>query len=61
MALFDFGAKGSIAKELVERGCRVTVLPAFTTAEEVVALRPDGIMPQTARATPPETRASSRA
>ena len=44
VALWDFGAKQSIARELQERGCRVTVLPAGTKAEEVLALRPDGIM-----------------
>ena len=29
---------------LVKRGCKVTVMPAFATAEEVAALNPDGIM-----------------
>lgn len=44
VALWDFGAKGNIAKELVKRGCSVTVMPWNTTAEEIRALRPDGIM-----------------
>jgi carbamoyl-phosphate synthase small subunit len=44
VALWDFGSKQSIAKELVSRDCRVTVLPATTTAEEITALKPDGIM-----------------
>ena len=44
VALLDFGAKANIARSLVKRGCRVTVLPAYTTAEEIAALRPDGIM-----------------
>jgi carbamoyl-phosphate synthase small subunit len=44
VALWDFGAKGNIAKELLKRGCDVTVLPWNTTAEEIAALRPDGIM-----------------
>lgn len=44
VVLFDFGAKANIERELVKRGCRVTVVPAYTTAEEVLALDPDGIM-----------------
>lgn len=44
VALMDYGAKGSIADNLVKRGCRVTVLPYNTSAEEVMALSPDGIM-----------------
>ena len=44
VALLDFGAKANIARSLVKRGCRVTVLPAYTTCEEIAALRPDGIM-----------------
>ncbi len=42
--LMDYGAKHHIAENLVERGCRVTVLPHSATAEEVLALRPDGLM-----------------
>lgn len=44
VALLDYGAKGSIGRCLCERGCAVTVLPARTTAEEILALNPDGIM-----------------
>ena len=44
VALMDYGAKGNIARCLVKRGCRVTVLPAQTTAAEIAALKPDGIM-----------------
>ena len=44
VALLDFGAKANIARELVKRGCRVTVLPAYTKCEEIAALAPDGIM-----------------
>ena len=40
----DFGAKKNIARSLVERGCHVTVYPAWTTAEEIIADAPDGIM-----------------
>ena len=44
VALWDFGAKGNIARELAERGCTITVLPYDATAEEIAALKPDGIM-----------------
>ncbi len=44
VALMDYGAKKNIARSLAERGCEVTVFPALTPAEEVIAMRPDGIM-----------------
>ena len=44
IALMDFGAKVNIARSLAERGCEVTVYPALTTAEEILADKPDGIM-----------------
>jgi carbamoyl-phosphate synthase small subunit len=44
VVLFDFGYKRNIRTELCNRGCKVTVVPAFTTAEEVEKLSPDGIM-----------------
>ena len=44
VALLDFGAKKNIAKSLNDRGCEVTVYPADTTAEEIIASNPDGIM-----------------
>ncbi len=44
VALLDFGAKGNIAKSLIKRGCDVTIYPAFTKAEEILADAPDGIM-----------------
>ena len=40
---YDFGAKSNILRMLVARGCRLTVVPAQTTAEEVLALNPDGV------------------
>ena len=40
---YDFGIKRNILRMLVDRGCRVTVVPAKTTADEVLALQPDGI------------------
>ena len=39
----DFGIKKNILRMLAQRGCRVTVLPAQSTAEEVLALQPDGV------------------
>lgn len=44
VALMDFGAKDNIAKSLNERGCEVTVYPAFTKADEILKTNPDGIM-----------------
>ncbi len=40
----DFGAREPILRELTARGCDVTVVPAWTTAEEILALRPDGVV-----------------
>ena len=40
---YDFGVKRNILRMLVDRGCRVTVVPATTPAEEALALGPDGI------------------
>ncbi len=40
---YDFGVKRNILRMLVDRGCRLTVVPAQTPAEEVLALAPDGI------------------
>jgi carbamoyl-phosphate synthase small subunit len=40
---YDFGVKKNILRMLAERGCTVTVVPAKTSAREVLALNPDGI------------------
>lgn len=40
---YDFGAKRNILRMLVDRGCRLTVVPAQTPAEEVLKMAPDGI------------------
>ncbi len=40
---YDFGIKRNILRRLVQVGCRVTVVPAATSADEVLALRPDGV------------------
>ncbi|MGB5261580.1 MAG: glutamine-hydrolyzing carbamoyl-phosphate synthase small subunit, partial [Gammaproteobacteria bacterium] len=40
---YDFGVKRNILRMLADRGCRVTVVPAQTTAAEVLSRQPDGI------------------
>jgi carbamoyl-phosphate synthase small subunit len=40
---YDFGVKRNILRMLVDRGCRLTVVPARTPAAEALALRPDGV------------------
>ena len=44
IVLWDFGAKANIQRELEKRGCKVTVVPCDTTAEKILALKPDGLM-----------------
>ncbi|MDR1765334.1 MAG: carbamoyl phosphate synthase small subunit [Lachnospiraceae bacterium] len=44
VALLDMGAKANITRSLVRLGCDVTVFPAHTTAQEILGMRPDGIM-----------------
>ncbi len=43
VAAFDFGIKRTILRKLAQRGCKVTVFPAQTPAEEVMKIQPDGI------------------
>ncbi|MFO1227594.1 glutamine-hydrolyzing carbamoyl-phosphate synthase small subunit [Roseateles sp.] len=40
---YDFGVKNNILRMLAERGCKVTVVPAKTSARDALALKPDGI------------------
>ena len=40
---YDYGVKHNILRNLAERGCRVTVLPATASAKQALALRPDGV------------------
>jgi carbamoyl-phosphate synthase small subunit len=40
---YDFGVKRNILRMLVERGCKITVVPAQTPAKEVLAMKPDGV------------------
>jgi carbamoyl-phosphate synthase small subunit len=44
VVLMDYGYKNNIRRELIKRGCKVTVLPAWTPAEDIIAMKPDGIM-----------------
>ena len=41
---YDYGVKRNILRMLAERGCRVTVLPATASAEQALALKPDGVL-----------------
>jgi len=40
---YDFGIKSNILRMLTREGCRVTVVPAETTAEDVLEIKPDGV------------------
>ena len=44
VVVYDFGVKRNILRMLVDRGCRLTVVPAQTSAAEVLKLKPDGVM-----------------
>ncbi|SHE40076.1 carbamoyl phosphate synthase small subunit [Clostridium fallax] len=41
VAILDFGIKSNIIKSFVQRGCKVTLLPAYTSSEEILKLDPD--------------------
>jgi carbamoyl-phosphate synthase small subunit len=40
---YDYGVKRNILRHLVDRGCRITVVPARTSVDEVMAMKPDGV------------------
>ncbi|HFD12111.1 MAG TPA: carbamoyl-phosphate synthase small subunit [Crenotrichaceae bacterium] len=44
VVVFDFGVKWNILRLLVSRHCKVSVIPATTTADEVMELKPDGVL-----------------
>ncbi|MDE7453615.1 MAG: carbamoyl phosphate synthase small subunit, partial [Clostridia bacterium] len=44
IAVWDFGAKENIVRELVKRGCYCVKVPSFYTAEQILELKPDGLM-----------------
>ena len=43
VAAFDFGIKRTILRKLAQRGCKVTVFPAQTSADDILATQPDGV------------------
>ena len=57
VVLMDFGVRNGADKVLVSKGCNVTAVPAGTTAEEILALNPDGIMLSNGPADPTENTA----
>mgnify|MGYP001942727623 CR=1 FL=1 len=40
----DFGIKRNIVRQLAQAGCHVTVVPAHTSAQEILAMKPDGVL-----------------
>lgn len=44
VAVLDFGIKANILRSLEKRNCKITVFPAFTSAEEILKHNPDGIL-----------------
>jgi carbamoyl-phosphate synthase small subunit len=44
VVVYDFGVKRNILRQLVGMGCEVTVVPSITTAKDVLALKPDGVV-----------------
>jgi carbamoyl-phosphate synthase small subunit len=51
----DYGVKRNILRLLIEAGCAVTVVPATATADEILALRPDGVFLSNGPGDPAET------
>jgi len=43
VAMMDFGVKGNITRSLISRNCQITVFPAFSSAQDILASNPDGI------------------
>jgi len=43
VVVFDFGVKRNVLRTLASRGCRLTVVPAWTSAQDVLAMKPDGV------------------
>lgn len=57
---YDFGIKRNILRRLVQAGCRVTVVPSLTTAEDVLALKPDGVFLSNGPGDPEPLQAQSK-
>jgi carbamoyl-phosphate synthase small subunit len=51
----DYGVKTNILRLLAKAGCAVTVVPATTSAEEIIALKPDGVFLSNGPGDPAET------
>ncbi len=60
VVLWDFGAKSNILRSLHRLDCEVTVVPAYTTCEEILALKPDGIMLSNGPGNPKENQSIIR-
>lgn len=58
---YDFGVKAHSPKLLAERGCRVTVIPAETTVDEILAAKPDGLFVSNGPGDPAAVQAAERA
>ncbi|MCH8267451.1 MAG: glutamine-hydrolyzing carbamoyl-phosphate synthase small subunit [Acidobacteria bacterium] len=43
VVVYDYGVKQNILRHLVSKGCKVTVVPALTSAEDILSLKPDGV------------------
>ena len=56
VVLMDFGAKSHIERELASRGCEVITVPYSTTADEILALKPTGVMLSNGPGDPAENR-----
>ena len=57
VALIDLGLKDYIARRLLARGCSLTIMPADVTAEELIAMKPDGIVVSNGPGDPAENEA----
>ena len=60
VVLWDFGAKGNIGRELVRRGCEVIRVPFDVTADDIAALKPDGVMLSNGPGDPAENAGDDR-
>lgn len=56
VVLYDFGAKGNIERELIKRNAEVIRVPSYTTAEQIMAYKPDGLMLSNGAGDPAENK-----
>ena len=57
VALYDFGTKENIKRELIKRGCDVWVFPSSSTAQDILSVSPDGIILSSGPGNPEENEA----